>query len=279
MNNIVYISDYFLNEIVGGGELNDNELTNIIELNGNKVLKLKSNYVTVSILETLKNSSFIVSNFVNLHPSCIDYFCKNLNYIIYEHDHKYLVHRNPAIYENFTAPIEHIVNYEFYKNAKSIFCQSTFHKNIIYKNLKLDNIFSVGGNLWSIESLNLIEKLSNNTKNSSFAVLDSNISHKNTYDAVMYCRYKNYDFCLIKDANYSSFLSKLSLNKGLVFFPKTPETLSRLCVEARMMNLEVITNNLVGATQEKWFNMKGKELVDFCRETRYNIYNSIMVKL
>lgn len=279
MNKIVYISDYFVEEIVGGGELNDSELINLIEAHGHKVLKLKSNYVTISILESLKNNSFIISNFINLQSSCLDYINNNLNYIIYEHDHKYLLYRNPAIYQNFVAPKKHIVNYKFYKNAKNIFCQSLFHKNIVYENLKLDNIINLSGNLWSIDTLNLIEKFSQNEKMQSFAVLDSSIEHKNTYDAVMFCKHKNYDFSLIKDPDYISFLHKLSTNRGLVFFPKTPETLSRLCVEARMMNLEVVTNNLVGASQEKWFNMKGKQLIDFCMDMRYNIYNSVMERI
>ena len=39
---------------------------------------------------------------------------KNLNYVIYEHDHKYLDTRNPAVYKNFIAPKESIVNLSEY---------------------------------------------------------------------------------------------------------------------------------------------------------------------
>jgi hypothetical protein len=95
----------------------------------------------------------------------------------------------------------------------------------------------------------------------------------------MYCKYKNYNYSLIKDNDYSSFLQKLSSNKGLVFFPKTPETLSRLCVEAKMLNLEIITNKNVGATYEQWFSLKGKELIDYCLEMRYNISNKVLENL
>ena len=47
-----------------------------------------------------------------------------------------------------------------------------------------------------------------------------------------------------------------------MFFPKTPETLSRVIVESRMMGMSVITNNLVGATKEDWYALKGEELID-----------------
>jgi hypothetical protein len=95
----------------------------------------------------------------------------------------------------------------------------------------------------------------------------------------MFCKYKNYDYSLIKDNDHNSFLQKLSLNKGLVFFPKTPETLSRLCVEAKMLKLQLITNNNVGATHEEWFNLKGKELIDYCLQMRYNISNKVLENL
>ena len=34
-------------------------------------------------------------------------------YLIYEHDHKYLSSRNPADFDNFQAPKEEIINYDF----------------------------------------------------------------------------------------------------------------------------------------------------------------------
>ena len=279
MNKVVYISDYFVDEIIGGGELNDHELTNIMISKNIDVLKLKSFNVNLQILKSLKSYSFIISNFIGLNKECIDYITDNIKYVIYEHDHKYLISRNPALYNNFIAPSEQIKNYDFYKNCKAILCQSNLHKNIVFNNLKLNNIFSLSGNLWSEEILNYIQLISENSKNNSFAILDSHIEHKNTFDAIMFCKHKNYEFCLVKDENYKLFLNKLSLNKGLIFFPKTPETLSRLCVEARMLNLQVITNNFVGASQEEWFKLKGKDLIDFCRNMRYNIYDIVVSNL
>lgn len=279
MNKIIYISDYFADEIVGGGELNDYELINIFLSNNIEIFKIKSNCVDIAFLQSTKNQSFIISNFIGLNKNCVDYITDNVRYVIYEHDHKYLISRNPAIYENFIAPKEQIINFNFYKNAKSILCQSNLHKSIVYNNLNLNNIISLSGNLWSNEILDYIESISNNQKNDSFAILDSQIEHKNTFDAEMFCKYKNYQYTLIKDQNYKSFLNKLSLNKGLVFFPKTPETLSRLCVEARMLNLEVITNNFVGASKEEWFKLKGKDLIDFCRNMRYNIFDIVKSSL
>ena len=61
--------------------------------------------------------------------------------------------------------------------------------------------------------------------------------------------------------------------------PKTPETLSRVAVEARMMNVSVITNNRVGAAKEKWFKLKGSELIDEMIEKRKDITEIVLGKL
>lgn len=280
MNKLVYyISDYFIDEIIGGCELNDNELIRLLEEKKYIVKKIKSSNVNVNFLNFIQNESIIISNFCLVSKECIDYMAQNCKYIIYEHDHKYLGNRDPGIYDQFLAPKDKIINYLFYKNAKQIFCQSNFHKNIVSQNLNINNIDSLNGNLWSLEILNYIKELNNNLKEDSYAILNSNIEHKNTKDAIMFCKHKNYKYNLIQDTNYKKFMLKLSLNKGMIFLPKTPETLSRICVEARMLNMQVITNKNVGATQEQWFGLKGLELINFCFDMRERILNKIENRL
>ena len=77
-----------------------------------------------------------------------------------------------------------------------------------------------------------------------------------------YCQANNLEYELVSSPEYIQFLKRLGANKKFIFLPKTPETLSRVVVEARMMGLSVITNNLVGATKEEWFKLKGIELID-----------------
>ena len=67
------------------------------------------------------------------------------------------------------------------------------------------------------------------------------------------------------------FLLRLGESEKFIFLPKTPETLSRIAVEARMMGLTVITNNLVGATGEEWFSLKGEDLIEVIRKKRIEI--------
>lgn len=266
----VFIADFFLDQIVGGGEINNEELISLLIKNGHEVKSINSHLVTLSFLEEYKDYSFIISNFVRLSEKARDGLLKR-KYIIYEHDHKYLATRNPAEFKDYLAPKEEIINYEFYKAAIAVFCQTDFHKSIVKKNLKLNNIVSVGGNLWSIEHLNLLEEISEKEKADTCAIMNSPILHKGTHDAVLYCKSLGLDYALINFDTPYEFLKKLGGHKTLVFFPKTPETLSRIVAEARMMGMKTRTTKNIGAIHEEWFSHKGEDLVSIMREKRDTI--------
>ena len=150
-------------------------------------------------------------------------------------------------------------------------CQSEFHADIVRKNLGLDTIRSLSGNLWSSDSLQLMSDLACQDKVDVCAIMQTDNWHKNTVGAVRYCKAKQLRHALIPPCDYHDFLSRLSAYKRLVFFPQTPETLSRIAVEARMMGMAVITNQNVGATKEPWFSLKGEELIDLMRKKRKEI--------
>lgn len=272
---IVYISDFFSEDVLGGAELNDAELLHMLEKSGYGVLKVRSREVTLPFLETHKDCFFIVSNFSLLIPTC-KRFLSDLSYVIYEHDHKYIRKRNPIFFKNFEVPLHKIINYYFYKNAKKVICQSDFHKNILQKNLKLENIISIGGNLWADKTLEKIKTLSRNKKNKKCSIVDSSIPHKNTQGAIQYCTKNNKDYELIKDQNYEKFLEKLSKNEEFIFLPKSPESFSRVVIEARMLGCKVIANQMIGASQEDWFKLKGEDLIDYMIEKKSKIFKTIL---
>jgi len=271
---IIFIADCFAEQIAGGGELNNEELIAMLRGKNYNVEKTQSYLVDQKFLEKNKNSFFIISNFLglksHLREQLYDY-----EYIIYEHDHKYVSERNPAVHKNFTAPPTSLVNYFFYKHAKAVLCQSDFHMKILVSNLKIDNVINLGGNLWSLDSLKKMRSIAKEPKRDKYSIMDSVTIHKNTAGSISYCNDKKYDYELIQDSNYFNFLKKLGSNKKFVFLPKTPETLSRVIVEARMMGCVVLTNGLVGAAQEEWFKLKGEELIDYMIEKRVNILSTI----
>ena len=274
MTNVVYISDALLSDLIGGGELNDHELCSELSNNGLNIVKIRSFQVDLEDVDS--NTFYIISNFVRLRKDVMDKIKNKCKYIIYEHDHKYLANRNPAEFKNYKAPDNMVINEQFYKNAKAVFCQSSFHESIIKKNIELENLYNVSGNLWSLDSLKIMKILSKKQKNNCYSILNSNIEHKNSKETVFYCEKKGYKYNLISSRNYQEFLSQLSNNDKFMFLPKTPETLSRVVVEARMMNIKVLTNKRVGASYESWFNLQGEELINLMTEKRKKIIKKVL---
>ncbi len=276
MAKILFIADFFADQILGGGELNNEVLMEKLYKRGHTVRRANSHLV--NLMDLYYNENIIVSNFANLSEENKDYLqCKN--YIIYEHDHKYLPNRNPNVYPNYQAPKGHIINREFYANAKAVLCQSNFHAEIVRKNLELDNIISLGGNLWSEEHFALLEELSKQPKTDTYAIMSSPVSHKNTQEAVQYCEALGLDYALIPPSGPTTFLSELGSHATLVFLPKTPETLSRIVVEARMMGMKTKTTNNIGAIHEEWFSKKGLDLIEYMRYKQEEIINIVLESL
>ncbi len=277
MNKAIFVADFFANEVPGGGELNNQELIEILRERDTHVLEVKSGRLTPEFIsECSKEVKFIVANFAMLSEENKTILENDREYIIYEHDHKYVRSRNPADYNNFIAPKSEIINFNFYKNAKAVLCQSRFHADIVKSNLKLDNIISLGGNLWSEDSLETMLSMSKVDKNPTCAIMNSSNWHKNTSDAIRLCEAKQWEYDIIPTCGYMEFLLRLGESEKFVFLPKTPETLSRIVVEARMMGLSVVTNNLVGATGEEWFSLKGEDLVEVIRNKRIEIPDMVV---
>ncbi len=273
--NFVFSADFFASEIKGGAELNDREAINCLKATNQNVISIHSEKINPQFIRDHHDYKFIISNFIKLSPESKQLLQEH-SYIIYEHDHKYLRTRDPGRYENFLAPSSEIINVDFYQNANAVLCQSAFHANIIKKNLKLDNVINLGGNLWPEDVLDILEGLSKKEKEPCCSIMDSHIPSKNTGVSIKFCLAKELSYQLIKNSNYLDFLQELTRNDTLVFFPKTPETLSRIVVESRMAGMKVITNSLVGAAHEEWFKLKGKPLVDEMRKKRIEITNKII---
>ena len=259
MKKIFFIADFFKKDVLGGAESNDAVLIQHLLSEGYQVEKIKCADFTPDLLN--KKYFFIISNFVSLSEAH-KIGLKNEEYIIYEHDHKYLKSRDPSVYSDFIAPPDQIINQSFYQYAKATVVLSKICKEVIEKNLDIDNVYSIGCSLWSDEKLDFIETLMDTEKNEKFAIINSSNPIKNTQLAVSYCRKKNVNFETIGPCDENELLTKLANYKGLVFFPKVLETFSRISVEAKLLNCKLITKpRLLGAASEDIFCLSGKELM------------------
>jgi len=279
MKKIVFISDFFVDQIAGGGEICDNILMSLFTQDNIKIIKFNSNLIIDKHIKLYRNCGFkfIISNFCNLNEQTKQELIKYPDsYSIMEHDHKYLSTRDPSVFKDYLAPAQYIINRAFYANAKAIFAQSKIHKETIEKNLKINNVVNLGMSLWTDEQLAIIEKNSDNTKKKDCSIVNSSNPTKNTQECIRYCKDNSLEFTLIGSPNYQEFIKQLSSHKTYVYFPKVLETFNRVLLEARMLDCSLITTAMNGCISEDWFKKyQGKELIEFVRSQRGRVYNDI----
>ena len=269
---IAFISDLFLSDgIIGGAELVNDCLITRLRARGYQVAPKHSH----SPINLNEYDFFIVSNFINM-PEEVKESLYDKDYIIYEHDHKYLKNRNPSVFPDFKAPPHMIINEKFYRSARAVFCQSNIHAEVVRKNLSIRNVVNTGCSLWHNSQIATLRKHAGNKKKPVYAIMDSPNSIKGTSEAENYCLQNNMPYEKIPFSGFDEFIEKLSSYAGLVFFPKTLETFCRAVMEARMVGCKLVTNDWNGCTHEEWFpKYKGVELIDFVESKQEEVVDKV----
>ena len=242
----ILVSDFTTKEVPHGGSEWVNQV--LIEQLG-----LEFEY-SQNVQSFDSNTFYIISNISLMNPSLVRQI-PNLNYIIIENDYKICPSRHPWRYPDNIIPLSDRINYDLYSNAKAVFVQTTDHMNVYLKNDVKANFINLECSIWSDSDIKLLNELSekNKIKNGSENKLL---------------------FSIIKETNNRvEFLENLSKCEGLVFYPLARETFCRLVVEAKCMELNVITSKNYGASLEPWFDqLSGKSLISFLEtKTKENI--------
>ena len=282
MSKLVFISDFFAHQISGGAEIYDEILMNELQSHGVKVCKFNSAEFTKKHFALYEKMGFmfLVSNFIQLREDVKKVMqVYSGKYCILEHDHKYLSSRNPSDFKDFIAPDQMVINRDFYRLAKHVFCQSIKHAEVLSMNLKIDNVTNLSCSLWSKDQTNLIRSKICDKNASAMIINDPNII-KGTKESIALCQKKGIDFNLIGKLPYESYLEQLAIHDKFVFLPKTLESFCRVVLEARMLGCKLVTNNLNGCTYEPWFkSLKGHDLIDYVDSQRDIVVSKIQSKL
>jgi len=259
MKNIIYISDFFVNEIIGGAELSDDVVIQFLTNKGYNIKTIKSQTFNPTIH---KADTFIISNFVGLSEQNKNWFTSSgSKYMIVERDQKYVRSRNTAMYPDFIAPESEVVNKTFYRGAHKVFCLTNHSAELLLKHIDLTNIEPFGCTHFSQQQFDLLRENIGKNKKNKFAIVSGKRSNK----AIQYCEINKLEYDLIFNImSHKNFIETLSQYKGIIFFSHAVETCCRLLVESRILELKIITDNRNGCTYESWFKkMKGVQLLEF----------------
>lgn len=260
----------------GGAECNNHEIIKLLNSSG-----IKCDFLTTHEFNNKAGfindyDLYIVSNFYFISENAKT-FLYGKKYIITEHDYKFVRERNPCAYPNLTVPPERIVHLDFYRNAKFVLVQSNFQKKVFGRSVKLDNIINFSGNLWADDTLDLILSLSKTPKNGKAAILgEDNYGIKGRDFSIEFCKKAHLKYELLPKTDHQSFLKNLSKYSTYVFFPKSPETLSRVCIEARLMGLSVITSDYTAAVHESFFDYESDKMIEYIKNKPNQIKKLIL---
>tara|TARA_Y100000310_G_scaffold170314_1_gene170461 strand:- start:4213 stop:5046 length:834 start_codon:yes stop_codon:yes gene_type:complete len=258
MSNIVMVDDFPDN--FGGAEL----------VNRTVADHLGAKIVSASKFSTIEKDTFyIISNISTMPRFTAHRIAKEANYIILEHDYKFVESRHPWKYEDCLVPEEEKILLDLYKNAKAIFVQTDDHKQVFLANKIEGNFVSLSCSIWSDSELDMLEEyyLANLMKEPTFCVMNSANWIKNTMGAVDWCEHNKLTYALLEaNEDPKEFLRDLAKHSCLVFIPVARESCCRLLVEARCLGLNTITTSNSGAWLSDWYNLSGKELIKFLRD-------------
>ena len=269
MTQVIFIADFFDDQVTGGAEINDATLVKFLEGKDLLFEKINSHNVTKEYLFKNKDKYFIVSNFVRLSNVCKDFLYHHNTYSIYEHDYKFLINRNPIDFPNFIAPKSFLTNVNFYKRAHCVICLSKMQKEIYENNLNLENLGNIGTSLFTEELVQSLLSLSKREKTKKYAVIRSTNPIKKTQEAIDFCRKNGYEYDLISHENNDKFLEILSAYENLVFMTGHPEPTPRLAIECKLLGVNMIApRKLIGIASEEWYNTKGEDFVTGLRRIR-----------
>ncbi len=274
---LIFASDFFIEDFVGGAALNDEELIICLQKLGHKVDKIRTDHITKEYVIANASKIWLISNFFKLSEECKGVIAEKVSYSIISHDYKFVKHTNPAIYKDFLVPHNELINVSFLNNAKNVFCQSNLQKRIHDANLKEAKTENLSGNLWSDKAIEFMAALSKRSKLQSFAVVKSPYPQKGVPESIALLIQNKIDYELVSDQDYFAFLNKMAMHSGLCFIARTPETLSRVVCEAKACGMAIISNNLVGATGEPWY--QEKDFIKVMREMKERIPKLIEGKL
>lgn len=277
---IVFVSDLYVEDYVGGGELTTEA---IIEGCSLPVLKLRSSEVTPQHLVQFSDRHWIFGNFSSLNPSLLLPLMKNISYSVVEYDYKFCKYRLPEKHIAAEGECDCAYNIggklisSFFAKAKSLWFMSESQKNIYTNHYKfLDKKTTrVLSSMFSSSALDFMSNYRNDNRGDTWLIQKSDSWVKGTEDAIKYAENNDLKYELFSNLTHSDLLQKFKNSKGFIFLPKGPDTCPRTTIEAKILGCELILNENVQHKDEKWFNSEPEQIINYLRSRSDTFWEEI----
>ena len=260
---IIFVADMFVDDYVGGAELTTQAL---IDSSPFEVFRIRSNQLTMELLEQGVNRYWIFGNFANLNHELIPSIVANLKYSVLEYDYKYCKYRSPEkhmVAESRPCDCHNQMNGKivsaFYHAAKSLWWMSERQQGRYMsmfpfleegENTVLSSVFDDDFFL----QVKALRKKYESTERSGWIVLGSPSWVKGQDAAIKWCVENGKDHEVIWGLPYEQVLDKLAQAEGFVYLPAGADTCPRMVIEARLLGCQLHLNENVQHKDEIWFN-------------------------
>lgn len=282
---VVFVSDMFVEDYVGGAELTSQAL---IDASPVEVYKLHSRDVTLPVMQQAADKFWIFGNFTELNPQLIPSIVGNLKYSILEYDYKYCKARSPEKhFEISKLPCDchnqmngKIVS-AFFFGAMHLWWMSEKQKDrygTLFPFL-LDRNNTVLSSVFDDATLALIKALRTKyagQERKGWIVLGSNSWIKGADAAKKWCEDNKKEHEVVWNLPYEQLLEKLAQAEGFVYLPPGGDTCPRMVIEARLLGCKLQLNDNVQHKDEEWFATDDTQAIEeYLYSARKTFWNGI----
>ena len=267
MTDYVFVSDFFVEDLVGGAELTSEAL---IRACPGSIQKLRSLDVTKDKINQLKSATWVFGNFTHIPKTTLMFLIKSgIKYHIVEYDFKFCELGSPEkhILINNDCKCQEETHGKlislFFSKSECIWFMSQNQKDVYLKRfpfLGKNNSFVLS----SIFDPDLLQRLVKTKikKNNEWIILRSDSWIKGTGDCISFAKENGLTYRLVGGVSHDEMLKILSESKGLIFLPKGGDTCPRLVIEAFLLGCDLELNRNVMHKDEDWFT----KTKDHCME-------------
>ena len=260
---IVFVSDMFVDDYVGGAELTTQALIDACPFEYDKIHAKKLN---MKHLEAGFEKHWVFGNFTAVNPELIPTIVANMSYSVLEYDYKYCRYRSPEKHESIEQQ-ECKCHDEtagkmisaFLYGAKSLWWMSERQMDRYLKIFPFladreNNVLSsVFDDNFFFYLKTLREKYKEHDRK-GWVVLGSASWIKGAQEAEQWCVDNGKEYEVIWDMPYKDVLEKLVCAEGFVYLPQGGDTCPRMVIEAKLLGCALHINDNVEHADEVWFD-------------------------
>ena len=258
MSKVVFISDFFADEVIGGAELTTQALSEACPF---EYVRIKSEEVTMETLQKYQECYWIFGNFTGLDFNLIPTLVGNVRYSVLEYDYKFCKYRSIEKHKNETdeecdcqeTQLGKLVSAFYYGSDQLFWMSSEQEQRYIDRFPFLETKGRVLGSVFSKEDLRRLEFLKGGANKDTWLVQKSDSWIKGTEDAVDWCEETKRKYETFEGLSRTKLLNKMYTAQGFCFLPRGGDTCPRVVIEAKILGCELELNNNVQHANEAWF--------------------------